>query len=253
VNPTCIPISVETAAPDGETNAYVIGGEHALLVDLAAETPRLDKAFTSVENMLVTHTHPDHVGGVAAYADRATVWARAGYEERFERATGVSPDRVFGPGTRIDTDAGTVEMLATPGHAPDHVALAAGGEMLVGDLAVASGSVVVGNEDGDMRGYLTALRRLHARNPTRLYPGHGPVIEEPQAVVERLISHRLRRERAVLRAVRDGARTVAAVTDGAYEKDLSGVRELTERTVAAHLDKLAVEGRVERDGEQVRL
>ncbi|WP_079977630.1 MBL fold metallo-hydrolase [Halococcus sediminicola] len=250
MNPTRIPIPVETAAPGGETNCYVLGSERALLVDPAAETAALDEACDGVEHLLVTHTHPDHVGGVEAYADRATVWARAGYEERFERTTGVSPDRVFGPGTRIETDAGLVEVLTTPGHAPDHVALALDNELLVGDLAVAAGSVVVGGRDGDMRGYLTALRRLHARNPSRLYPGHGPVIEEPCAVLERLIAHRLRRERAVVQAVNEGARTVAAVTDAAYGKDLSGVRELAERTVEAHLDKLAVEGRIEWDGER---
>ena len=253
MNPTRIPIPVETAAPGGETNSYVLGSERALLVDPAAETPRLDEVCGGVEHLLVTHTHPDHVGGVAAYADRATVWAHAGYEGRFERATGVSPDRLFGPGTRIETDAGPVEVLTTPGHAPDHVALASDGGMVVGDLAVATGSVVVGSRDGDMRGYLTALRRLHARNPRRLYPGHGPVIDEPRAVLERLIAHRLRRERAVLRAVSEGARTVAAVTDAAYAKDLSGVRELAESTVKAHLDKLAVEGRVEWDGERMSI
>lgn len=252
MSPTRVPIPVETAAPGGETNAYLVGSERALLVDPAAATPRLDEAIDGVANLLVTHTHPDHVGGVEAYADRATVWAHAGYADRFERATGISPDRTFGPGTRIDTDAGTVELLATPGHAPDHVALTIDDEVLVGDLAVANGSVVVGNEDGDMRGYLTALRRLHARNPARLYPGHGPVVEKSRAVIERLLSHRLRRERAVLRAVRDGARTIAAVTDAAYEKELSEVRGLAERTVAAHLDKLAVEGHVEWDGERVR-
>lgn len=250
MTPTRLPISVSTAAPGGETNGYLVGHEQALLVDPAAETSRLDDALDSIENLLVTHTHPDHVGGVAAYADHATVWARAGYAERFERATGVSPDRLFGPGTRIDTDAGPVRVLATPGHAPDHVALAVDGGMLVGDLAVATGSVVVGSDDGDMRGYLTALRRLHARNPDSLYPGHGPVIEEPRTVLKRLIAHRLRRERAVLRAVDEGARTVAAVTDEAYGKDLSGVRELAERTVEAHLDKLAVEGRIAWNGER---
>ena len=251
MNPTRIPIPVATAAPGGETNCYVLGSERALLVDPAAETPGLDEACDRVEHLLVTHTHPDHVGGVEAYADHATVWARAGYEERFERATGVSPDRVFGPGIRIETDAGPVEVLTTPGHAPDHVALALDDELLVGDLAVAAGSVVVGGRDGDMRGYLTALRRLHARNPRRLYPGHGPIIDEPREVLERLIAHRLRRERAVLEAVGEGARTVAAVTDAAYGKDLSGVRELAERTVEAHLDKLAVEGHVGWDGERM--
>ena len=254
MTPTRISIPVETVAPGGETNSYVLGSEEALLVDPAAATPALDDALSGrvVKNVLVTHTHPDHVGGVAAYADRATVWARAGYENRFERATGVTPDRVFRAGTVIETDDGPVEVLTTPGHAPDHIALAAGGEVLVGDLAVAAGSVVVSSEEGDMRGYLTALRRLHAHNPDRLYPGHGPVIDKPRAVVERLIAHRLRRETRVLRAVRDGARTISAVTDAAYEKDIRDVRRLAEGTIEAHLEKLAVEGKLEWDGERAR-
>ncbi|HET7324377.1 MAG TPA: MBL fold metallo-hydrolase, partial [Halococcus sp.] len=91
MNPTRVSIPVETAAPGGETNAYVLGSECALLVDPAAKTEGLDDALSerTVENVLVTHTHPDHVGGIAAYAEHATVWARAGYENRFESMTGV--------------------------------------------------------------------------------------------------------------------------------------------------------------------
>lgn len=252
--PERVSIPIETAASGGETNAYILGTERALLVDPAAETAALDDALggRTVENVLVTHTHPDHVGGVAAYAENATVWARAGYETRFERATGVSPDRTFRAGTVIETDGGEVCVLTTPGHAPDHITLAVDGGMLVGDLAVAAGSVVVGADEGDVRAYLTSLRRLHARNPDRLYPGHGPVIEEPRKVLERLISHRLRREKRVLSAVRDGARTLDAVTDAAYEKDVSDVRWLAEDTVEAHLEKLAVEDKIEWDGERAR-
>ena len=256
MEPHSVPTRAETAASTGETNAYVLGSQEVLLVDPAGETAKLDSALAgrTVESVLVTHTHPDHVGGVERYAARgATVIARAGFERRFERATGVSPDRTVRDGAVIETDDGPLNVLSTPGHAPDHVALAFEGGVLVGDLAVATGSVVVGADEGDMRGYLTALRRLHARDPPRLYPGHGPAIDEPRPVLERLISHRLDRERRVLRAVESGAETVGEITDSAYEKDLSGVRRLAESTVAAHLEKLAVQGRIEWDGERARL
>ena len=202
--------------------------------------------------------HPDHVGAVAHYAEAAgaTVWCRVGREAAFEAATGVEPDRTFADGTRIGTGDGAVEVVDTPGHAPEHVAFrfpgADGDEYLVGDLAVAEGSVVVGHPSGDMRAYVSSLRRLWARDPPRLHPAHGPTIESPRETCRRLIDHRRDREERVLRAVRDGAATVPELTDAAYEKDVSGVRDLAEATVRAHLEKLRVEGRIAWDGERAR-
>jgi endoribonuclease LACTB2 len=245
VNP--IPVPTETLAPHGETNAYVVD---TVLVDPAGRTGELDRTVeeNDVEHVVLTHAHPDHVGGVAHYADTcdATVWARRGREERFERATGVTPDRTFREGTTV----GPLTVIETPGHAPDHVAFVADDGIIAGDLAVAEGSVVVAAGEGDVRAYLTSLRRLHAKNPAALYPGHGPVIENPRRVIRRLIDHRLRREERVLDAVRGGAETLSSVTDAAYDKDISGVREFAERTVAAHLEKLAVETKVDWDGER---
>jgi len=243
-----VPVPTETLSPHEATNAYLLGREPSLLVDPAGRTEALDRAVADrdVAHVLVTHTHPDHVGAVAHYADacEATVWARAGREARFERAAGVASDRTFREGTAV----GPATVMATPGHAPDHVALVANGAVLAGDLVVAEGSVLVGADEGDLRAYLASLRRLYARNPDRLYPGHGPEIDDPRATVERLVRHRLDREATVLAAVRDGARTLDEITDAAYEKDVSGVREAARRTVAAHLEKLAVERKVAWDG-----
>ncbi|PSP55705.1 MBL fold hydrolase [Halobacteriales archaeon QS_1_67_19] len=247
-----VAVPTETLAPGGTTNAYLLDCEATVLVDPAARTDDLDAAVADrdVEHVLVTHAHPDHVGAVAHYAETcgATVWARAGRERRFADATGIEADRTFRGGTAI----GGVEAIETPGHAPGHVALAADGAVLTGDLVVAEGSVVIGAEEGDLRAYLASLRRLYARNPDRLYPGHGPTIEEPRATVERLIRHRLDREAEVLAAVRGGATELDEIVDAAYEKDLSGVRELARSTVAAHLEKLAVEGTVVWDGAEAR-
>jgi glyoxylase-like metal-dependent hydrolase (beta-lactamase superfamily II) len=233
-----------------------VGRDPALLVDPAARSDCLDRvaAEQSVGHVAVTHHHPDHVGAVAAYADRhdATVWARRGRTRAFVRATDREPDRTVGESATIETGTGSVRVVDTPGHAPEHVGFAAGGDLLCGDLAVAEGSVVVGAPEGDMRAYLTALRRVHAMAPDRLCPGHGPVIEEPRAVARRLIDHRLDREARVRAAVTDGARTVEGVCDAAYDKDLDGVRELALATVRAHLEKLAVEGDLRFDGERAR-
>jgi glyoxylase-like metal-dependent hydrolase (beta-lactamase superfamily II) len=248
-----VSVEVSTRAPSGATTAYVLGREDAVLVDPADRTDALDAAVENrgAAHLALTHHHRDHTGGVAEYAGACdlTVWARAGREAAFEAATGVEPDRTFREGTVLPAGAG-VEVVETPGHAPEHVAFAAGGGLVTGDLAVAEGSVVVGAPEGDMRAYVTSLRRVHARNPEVLYPGHGPVIEDPRGTCRRLIDHRLRREERVRQAVHDGARTADEVLDAAYEKDVSAVRELARATVVAHLEKLACEGAIRWDGER---
>ncbi|MGQ3327985.1 MBL fold metallo-hydrolase [Halorubrum sp. FL23] len=275
-----VEVPVDTRAPGGTTNAYLAAG---LLVDPAARTDALDAAVgvggagergrkrvgdgepesVAVDAIAVTHTHPDHVGAVAAYAELTgvPVFAHADHVDRFARATGVEPDGTFRDGDRVgDTPVRAVE---TPGHAPDHVAFAVasagergdesadgdaadGGprDLLCGDLAVAEGSVVVGAPDGDLRAYLGSLERVRDTGYGRLYPGHGPAIDDAESACQRLIDHRADRERAVLDAVDAGADGVDAVVAGAYEKDLTGVADLARATVVAHLEKLLAEERI---------
>lgn len=237
----------------GETNAYVVGRTDALLVDPAGRDPALDSTVEArAGHLAVTHHHPDHVGAVEAYAGEfdLTVWALAGRTDAFEAATGVRPDRTFFPGETLPAGGG-ITFLDTPGHAPEHVSFVAPSGIVTGDLAISEGSVVVGAPEGDMRAYLTSLRRVYARDPERLYPGHGPVIDAPRDTCERLIRHRLDRERRVLDAVRAGTGTPDNIVEAAYEKDVSDVYDLARATVVAHLEKLAAEGKIEYDGDRV--
>lgn len=249
-------VEVETRAPTGQTTAHLVGtgrGE-TLLVDPADRSDSLDTAVDEhgVEHVAVTHHHPDHVGAVAAYAEQtgATVWARTGRAGPFQSATGIAPDREFRPGQRLP---GTeIPVVDTPGHTPEHVAFVTGDGWLTGDFAVAEGSVVVGAPEGDMRAYLSSLRRVHASNPARLLPAHGPVIDDPRAVCERLLRHRRHRERRVLAAVRDGHERPDAIVRAAYDKNVSEVFGLARATVIAHVEKLAVEGRLAWNGERAQ-
>lgn len=266
-----IAVPSNARSPTGETNAYVYQG---LLIDPAGACDALDNAVseTQIEHIAVTHTHSDHIGAVATYAEQtdATVWARAGHIDRFTETTGLEPDRTFSDGDRV----GPARAVATPGHARDHVGFAvsvdptddsenrghstasdrpestdiAGRRLLCGDLAMAKGSVVVGYPDGDMRVYLTSLRRVLAREFASLEPGHGPPVEDPRATIERLVSHRRQREAAVRDAVVEaGASTLDQVVEHAYEKDITGVEDLASATAAAHLAKLARAHQIDRN------
>jgi glyoxylase-like metal-dependent hydrolase (beta-lactamase superfamily II) len=255
-------LPTEARGHESTTNCYVVGADGALLVDPGSDHADLRATADAVDvaHVAATHTHPDHVGGVAAAAEvtGATVWCRRGREDRFEAATGIEPDRTFAGGETLSVDGAAVEVVDLPGHAPDHVgfavadALAPGAvepsEVVVcGDLAVAEGSVTVGAPEGDLRAYLTALRRLRARDPDLLLPGHGPEIPDVRATLDRLLAHRIGREREVLHAVESGATDPDEVTQLAYDKDLSDVRDLARATVVAHVEKLAREGRVRWD------
>lgn len=249
-------IQTDTRAPDGRTNAYVLGREPAILVDPADSSETLDELVRDrgVEHLVVTHTHPDHVGAVDHYATRidrpVTCWALEGTESRFERATGRAPDDTFTDGDRLTVGGGTVRVVTLPGHAPDHVGLVVGddGPVCCGDCAVRDGSVVVGGEGADMRAYLASLRRLRVLDPPTLLPGHGPPIEDPEGAIDRLVTHRERRERRIKDAVEQGARRPEEILENAYEKDLTGVKDLAWATVVAHLDKLAADGELTWDG-----
>lgn len=248
-----ISIPVETRSEEGATNAYLIGKQDGILVDPAARTEALDEAVAerTIQHIGVTHTHPDHVGAVEHYATRtgATVWCRTGYESRFREATNVSPDKTFREGAKLP-GAMPVTVMDTPGHAPDHVAYvvrageAGSIDVVVGDLITATGSIFVGPPDGDMHSYMVSLRRLLQKDPRCLYPGHGNAIAGPSRRIKDLLEHRRQRERRVQRAVDDGASSVDEVVDMAYDKDLSGVRDLAAATVQAHLSKLRTEGRI---------
>ena len=264
-----ITVPVETSAPGGMVNTYIVdvpgeGGDRIrILVDPGAQSDDLDAVVlapdeahdstTGADYIVVTHTHPDHVGAVDAYAEatHATVLAHADHVERFRAATGLEPDATIAEGETIGATG--VEVLETPGHAPDGLSFRVPGDgdgtpgsILVGDLAVTEGSVAVAAPDGDLIAYLASLSRLRETDAERLWPGHGPAITDPEATCTRLIEHRRERERRIVEAIEAGASDVSGVLAAAYRKDLTGVEELARRTVRAHLAKLVREGRIDR-------
>jgi glyoxylase-like metal-dependent hydrolase (beta-lactamase superfamily II) len=213
------------------TNTYVLDG---WVVDPGpADAGHLDAVMDAagegVAGIVLTHDHHDHSEGAPELAARA----------------GVEVTRPEG-GERV----GPFEVIATPGHSPDHVSLLAGRVLFAGDTVLGTGSVFVGGGDGSMGAYLDSLRRLRSLDLEAILPGHGPVVWEPHAKLDEYLAHRLERERRVLAAIEAGAETRDEVLDRAWsDVDLEAgpyLRMAAGLTLDAHLEKLAGEGRLPR-------
>jgi glyoxylase-like metal-dependent hydrolase (beta-lactamase superfamily II) len=211
------------------TNTYVVRG---WVVDPGPDDPaHLDAIVSALagggEGIVLTHGHFDHAEGAPALAARL----------------GVDVVRPSG-----GSSVGPFSVIATPGHAPDHVSLLVSRVLFSGDMVLGEGSVFVGGEEGSMSAYLDSLRRLMALELDAICPGHGPVVWEPRAKLEEYFAHRLERERRVLEALEAGASTRDEVLDRAWsEMDLDAVpylRMAAGLTLDAHVDKLSAEGRL---------
>jgi ribonuclease/clavin/mitogillin len=241
------------------TNTYLVGtGARPLLIDTGVGhpdyPPLLERAFgeeCSVEgfgDVLVTHVHPDHLGGapelVRRFGPRAVSklpWP--GRDERFDVAL-----TAIGDGTVIRTEGATLRAIHTPGHAQDHLCfyLEEDRALFTGDLILGAGTTVIPIDGGDMAQYLASLEMLLDLDLAWIYPGHGPRIAEPHARIRLYLEHRLERERQVLAALERGVRSVPKIVEQIYVETPRALWAAAGQSVLSHLLKLERERRVAR-------
>jgi glyoxylase-like metal-dependent hydrolase (beta-lactamase superfamily II) len=221
------------------TNSWILGEQPGWLVDpgpaLPAHVEAMVAALTQrggLGGIALTHDHHDHDAAVPAI--------RSAFPDAPLAAARGEVDLTLLDGGRF----GPFEAIATPGHAPDHLALIAGRACFTGDAVLGQGSVFIAPDPGALAGYLEGLRRLAGRDLAVLCPGHGPPVHDPQAKIEEYIAHRLHREQRLLAALDGGARTVEELLDAAWADVPQALRPAAAVTLAAHLDKLAAEGRL---------
>ena len=241
-----------TLPPAAHTNVYLVGPEHGpvLVVDPGSPFPdqqaALDAALAEVpvELVLLTHHHGDHIGGATALAERrgVPIAAHAATARRLEGIVEVT--RTIEDGE----DIAGVTAVFTPGHAEGHLCFEHGGAMIAGDMVAGIGTILIDPDEGDMTQYLASLERMLARTATTLLPAHGPAITDGPAKLREYLSHRRMREERVASSLSEEPQLLSALLVTAYADTPRVLWPLAERSLVAHLVKLAREGRAAPDG-----
>lgn len=260
-----LPLRTPTLRPATHTNLMIVGHSRLALVEPATpfeeERRVLDDVLASLEaegrrvtTLVVTHHHVDHVGDVERLRQRLGVPLRA--HPATAAKLPFSVDHELHDGEEIDLGEGAgLRAIHTPGHAPGHLVLqeTSSGIAHAGDMVAGEGTILIDpSDDGDMAQYLDSLRRMETLEAPALVPAHGPVLDDPPAVLQHYVRHRLAREAKVVAALDAGAETMAEILARAYDDTPRVLWPLAERSLEAHLRKLVGDGVVTRDGERVR-
>ncbi len=218
------------------TNTYLYGSDPCVVIDPGPDDEgHIDAVRAAAEErggvglILLTHSHGDHAAGAERLAEAAAVGGGA------ERPAAILPGRG-------EEHAG-LRVLATPGHAADHVSfLSEDGVCFSGDLVLGEGSTFVPPDGGSLTAYMESLRAVRAEAPALICPGHGPWVTDPQAKLAEYVEHREMRERRLLAALERGERSKQALLAEAWSDVPAELRPAAALVMEAHLQKLDAEG-----------
>lgn len=234
---------------------YLIPGPAPVLVDAGVGREEHLQALAEAvadgpARVLVSHAHPDHASGAPALASRwpAAIFSKMPWPGQDDATIAW---QTIADGNVIDTGEGPLQVVHTPGHAPDHLVLwHADSRTLFGaDLLQLGNTVAIPAENGgDLAAYLKSLKRVQALVPARVLPAHGPAIEDPLALIDMYLKHRHQREVQIIGALEARLDTVDAIAGRIYTGLGPELGPLARQSVLAHLIKLEQEGLARREG-----
>ena len=147
----------------------------------------------------------------------------------------------------VDGSGMTMMAVPTPGHTSNHCAfsLREEGALFTGDHIMGWSTTVVSPPDGDMRAYMSSLRKVAGRGDRSLWPTHGPPRYDAETYVGALIAHRESRSSQIIDFIdAHGPSTVPEMVRVLYASVREELHRPAARSVLAHLIELVEDGRV---------
>ena len=256
--------------PVGERDnvVYLVTGERAAaFIDAGYDVPADVDALVghwagagrpTVAAIVVTHRHIDHAGGarMLAEATGGPIAAAAGEKPHIEQAfPGAVVRLTVADRELIDLGGATLEFVHTPGHTMGSVCVYYHEErvLFTGDTVLGTGTTTINPEQGQVAAYIESLRMLLGLDVRLICPGHGPVIDQPQAKMREAIARRISRERDIVKLLSNGHRTFDQLFAALYADIDANLHEVARRQIRSHLVKLESEGRATVRGEEVQL
>lgn len=264
------PLRTPTIPPATHTNCFIAGNRELVVIDPGSPWPEEQKILDDllddllregrrVREILITHLHPDHIGGVMHLAERLNVPVAA-HRLTAEAIQGsVRVDRFIEDNDLIQLPGDptvTLRALWTPGHARGHLSFyeEKTGTLITGDCVVGLGTVVIAPPEGEMKAYLDSLQRLLALpRLTALFPAHGPVVADARGRIEEYIRHRYERETQITGILSAQPCAIPELVRIIYPDLPDSHLPLAALSVQAHLEKLEAEGKVRSDRQQYQL
>jgi glyoxylase-like metal-dependent hydrolase (beta-lactamase superfamily II) len=250
------------------TNTYLVGRGHVAVIDpgpadddhlaAIAEATRGER----VTHILVTHSHRDHCDGARPLQNLLGGEILSFGPTGGSRGAGApglgdafvdpafEPDRTLKDGDSIKTGGIALDVLHTPGHAPDHLCFALVGQrtMFTGDHVMGWNTTVIAPPEGNMANFLASLEKLMRRHDKIFLPGHGGRVQTPQRVVKAYIMHRQWREQTILDCLEDGVSTIPRIVAKIYGELDADLRAAAALSVLAHLEYMISRGLAVADG-----